>query len=79
MAEKKYDYEPGDSRAVTHQEEPDGAGLVATGAREDEARKRAEGERPDIENNPDDDIIERAIEDGAEGLTDAIRKKFASE
>lgn len=58
------EYEPDDSRAVTHGTRPDAAGLVATGAREDEARARAKGERPDISENPDDDIVERAIERG---------------
>ena len=34
-------YEPDDSRKVTHSAKPDASGLVATGAREDEARKKA--------------------------------------
>ena len=34
-------YEPDDSRKVTHSTKPDASGLVATGAREDEARKKA--------------------------------------
>ncbi|APE27217.1 hypothetical protein [Aurantiacibacter gangjinensis] len=34
-------YEPEDSRVVTHSKKPDAAGLTATGAREDEARRKA--------------------------------------
>ncbi|WP_133303978.1 hypothetical protein [Aurantiacibacter aquimixticola] len=58
------EYEPDDSRKVTHSKKPDASGLVATGAREDEARKRAKGKRPDLEDNPDADLVERAIDGG---------------
>lgn len=51
-----------DSRDVTHDPAPDASGLVATGAREDEARKRADGKRPSLENNPDEDFVERVID-----------------
>ena len=35
------EYEPEDSRVVTHSAKPDAAGLVATGAKEDAAREEA--------------------------------------